>query len=168
MLASLVTAGAVMAAPAAALATKPAHKGKNKTAHGCMQARNAPFIVHGTFVSAVADDPATPASEATVTLKLTGASGHAKRSGDIADQDAVKPGVQVKGAEYTVAAGDAFTLKLNRFEGTDTPSVGDKVRVRGRIAVTKKRCAPAGTSVADRHGAVDIRRVVIGDRDADA
>ena len=119
-------------------------------------------------MSATADDPATPASEATVTLTVTSANSHARNSGEIADQNTNRKGVQVKGAPYTVPAGDAFTLKLNGYEGTDTPSVGDKVKVSGRIKVTKKKCAPAGASTADRYAAPDVRRVAISDRDPDA
>ncbi|MGH2898603.1 MAG: hypothetical protein ACRDMZ_08005 [Solirubrobacteraceae bacterium] len=168
---SLVAAGALLAAPAAAVATKGDHSGKshkNKSANSCAKTHMKGFVVAGTLVSAVADDPTTAASEATVTLTVTGANRHARHSGELADQDATKPGVQVKGATYTVAAGDAFRLKLRGYEGTDTPSAGDRVKVIGRIAVTKKRCAPAGTSVADRYGAVDVRRVSIKDRDPDA
>ena len=68
----------------------------------------------------------------------------------------------------TVPATDAFTLKLNGFEGTDTPSVGDRVRVSGRIAVTKKHCAATGTSTADRYAEPDVKTVTVSDRDADA
>jgi hypothetical protein len=41
------------------------------------------------------------------------------------------------------------------------------VKVSGRIARTKKRCAAEGTSTADRYAAPDVRRVTISDRDAD-
>ena len=65
-------------------------------------------------------------------------------------------GVQVAGATYTVPATDAFVLKLNGYEGTDTPSPGDRVKVSGRIARTKARCAPEGATLADRYA--DSRR----------
>jgi hypothetical protein len=169
MMASLVAAGALLAVPAVGQATDHPNKGKGKGhTTSCTKAHKMPFIVSGKFVSATADNPATPASEATVTLTVTGANHHARVSGDIADQDAVKKGVQVKGATYTVAAGDAFTLKLNGYEGTDTPSVGDRVMVKGKTPLTRKACAPAGTSTADRYGATDITKVTISDRDADA
>ncbi|MDX6691193.1 MAG: hypothetical protein QOG15_2650 [Solirubrobacteraceae bacterium] len=161
-IASLVAAGALLAVPAIGQAAKSA-KAKN-----CTTPHSVAFSVGGKLVSVTPDDPATPASEATVTLKLTSANRHAKKSGDIADQDPVKNGVQVKGAEFTVPAGDAFLLKLNGYQGTDTPSVGDKVKVKGKIALTKKQCAPAGTSTADRYGALDVRKVTIADRDPDA
>ncbi len=165
-----------MALPATVVAAKPADagkpaaKGKPATpgAKACAKTHKVGYAVSGTFVSYTADDPATPASEATVTLKVTNANSHARKSGDIADQDAVKKGVQVKGATYVVAAGDAFKLRLTGYDGTDTPSEGDKVHVTGRIPLTKARCAAPGTTVADRYGAVDVRRVTIGDRDPDA
>jgi len=172
---TLAAAGALLAVPASGLAAKPADAGKpaakgkpaSPGAKRCAKTHKVGYVVSGTLVSMTADDATTPASEATVTLAVTNANSHARKSGDIADQDAVKKGVQVKGATYTVAAGDAYKLKLAGFEGTDTPSAGDRVHVIGRIPLTKKRCAPDGTSVADRYGAVDVKRVTIGDRDPD-
>lgn len=164
---AVVAAGALFAAPAAGLAAHGENHGKGK-AKSCAKAATVGYQVSGTLVSAIADNPATPASEASVTLKVTSANSHAAKSGEIADQNATKKGVQVKGATYTVAAGDAYVLKLNGYEGTDTPSVGDRVKVSGKIKLTKKACAPAGTSTADRYAAPDVKRVTISDRDADA
>jgi hypothetical protein len=171
-LATVVAAGALLALPASVVASKPAGAGKpagkgKQAGKGCAKTHAVGYAVSGTLVSVTPDDPATPASEATVTLTLTNANRHARRSGDIVDQDAVKKGVQPKGFVYTVAAGDAFRLRLNGYEGADTPSAGDRVHVLGRIPLTKPRCAPDGTSIADRYGAVDVKRVVIGDRDPD-
>lgn len=166
---ALAAAGALLAVPAAGLAAKGGNsdtaKGKAKS---CAKVSGLGYQVSGTLVSATADNPATPASEASVTLTVTSANSHAAKSGEIADQNATKKGVQVKGATYTVAAGDAYTLKLNGYEGTDTPSVGDRVKVSGTIKLTKKRCAPAGTSTADRYAAPDVKKVTISDRDPDA
>jgi len=162
-IATLVAACALFAVPATALAAKGG-KGKAKS---CAKTPKVGYQVTGTLVSVTADVPATPASEATVTLTVTSANSHARNSGEIADQDAVKKGVQVVGATYTVPAGDAYVLKLDGYEGTDTPSPGDLVKVSGRIARTKKRCAAANTSSADRYAAPDVRRVTISDRDAD-
>lgn len=163
---SLVAAGALLAVPTAGLAKNGNGngKGKGQTA-SCAKAHHVGFQARGTLVSVTADNPATAASEATVTLTVTNANRHARKSGDIADQDAAKRGVQVKGATLTIAAGDAYTLKLKGYDGTDTPSAGDRVKVQGKIALTKKRCATDGTSVADRYGAIDVRRVTISDRD---
>lgn len=168
---SLVAAGALLAIPAVGQATGNSNKGKGKSkSHtaNCAKQHKATFVVHGTLVSVALDDPATPASEATVTLKVTSANAHAGKSGDIADQNAARKGVQVKGAMLTIAAGDAYALKLKGYEGTDTPSLGDRVKVQGKTALTKKKCAPAGTSTADRYGVTDVRTVRISDRDADA
>jgi hypothetical protein len=171
ILAATVGAGALLAAPAAALAGKGDHgtsKSHGKGAAGCTTTHSHGYALTGTLVAVTADDAATPASEATVTLKVLHGNGAARRSGDIADQDAVRPGVQIRGAEFTVPAGDAFVLRLKRYQGTDTPSVGDRVKVKGRIAATSKKCAAAGASIADRLGAIDVRRVTISDRDQDA
>ena len=167
IVATLVAAGSLLAAPAAGLAAKGGNSATAK-AKSCAKALTLSYRVSGTLVSATADNPATPASEASVTLKVTSANSHAAKSGEIADQNATKKGVQVKGATYTVAAGDAYTLKLNGYEGTDTPSVGDRVKVSGKIKLTKKACAPAGTSTADRYAAPDVTKVTISDRDPDA
>jgi hypothetical protein len=168
-IASAIVAGALLAAPAAALAKKGDHANNKagNVAANCAKTHSVGFGLVGTLVSITADDPATPASEATVTLNVLAGNGHARRSGEIADQDATKPGTQIRGAVFTVPAGDAFTLRLHGYQGTDTPSVGDRVKVNGRIARTSRKCAPAGTSNADRLGAIDVRRVTISDRDAD-
>jgi hypothetical protein len=168
---SAIAAGALLAAPAAALAKSGDHGNSHKTnkaAAACAKAHSVGFSVLGTLVSATADNPATPASEATVTLTVLAANHNARRSGDIADQDAAKPGIQVRGATFTVPAGDAFKLRLRGYQGTDTPSPGDLVKVNGRIARTKARCAAPGTSAADLFGAIDVRKVTVHDRDPDA
>lgn len=171
--ASLVAAGSLLAAPAIGQAAKPASPGKSgthsKSTKSCAKAHSVGFSLGGTLVSLTADNPATTdVNEASVTMTITSGNAAAKRSGEIADQNAGKKGVQIKGATYTVSGTDAFKLRLNGYEGTDTPSVGDKVKVNGRIALTAKKCAPAGTSLADRLGAVDVKKVTISDRDPDA
>lgn len=158
MIATLTAAGALLALPAAGLAAKGGNSAKGK-AKSCAKTKQVGYQVGGTLVSAGAG---------TVTLKVTSANAHARRSGELADQDAAKKGLQAKGAEVTVPATDSFTLKLKGYEGADTPSVGDKVKVSGRISVTKKRCAAAGTSTADRYAEPDVKTVTITDRDADA
>ena len=167
-LASLVTAGALLAAPAIGQAAKPVKAAKTPPTKSC-KAVSVGYSVGGTLVSATLDDPATAAvNEGSITLKVTSANKAARNSGEIADQDATKPGLQYKGAEMTLAvATDAYTVKLNGYEAPDTPSVGDKVQAVGKIALTKKRCAPAGTSLADRYAAPNVRKVTISDRDAD-
>jgi hypothetical protein len=173
-IASVIAAGAVLAAPAAALAKHDDHAKKQNKPHknhvaNCTKTHSVGFGLTGTLVAFTADDTATPANEASVTLTIKSANRHARNSGDIADQDAAKPGIQAAGATFTVAAAtDPFNLRLKHYQGTDTPSVGDRVKVRGRIARTSRKCAPAGTSIADRLGAIDVRRVTISDRDPDA
>ena len=100
-----------------------------------------------------------------MTLTVTAANSHARKSGELADADGATEGVQIV-ATYR-PADDDFVLKLNGFEEPDTPSAGDRVKVSGRIPVTKKRCAPADTTTADRYGTPDVRRVTISDRDED-
>jgi|GEM_PF-1719922 len=167
-LASVIAAGALLAVPAAGIAAKHGKaKGKPASAEACAKAHAVGFSVRGTLVSVTPDVAATPASEATVTMTVRSANRHARRSGELADMNATKPGVQPRGATYTVAAGDAYVLRLRGYEGMDAPSAGDRVRVGGKVALTRKRCA-AATSVADRYGTVDVRKVAIADRDADA
>ena len=167
MIATLTAAGALLALPATGLAQKGGHGASKGKAKSCATAKKVAYQVGGTLESVTLDDPATAGNQATITLKVIAANMHARRSGELADQNATKKGVQVKGAMVTVAATDAFTLKLNGFAGTDTPSVGDRVRVSGKIAVTKKHCAAAGTTTADRYAEPDVRTVTISDRDAD-
>ena len=160
---TLVAAIALLAVPATAVAA-PGGQGKAKN---CAKAPKVGYIVKGTLGSVTQDDPNTEAFEGTVTFTVTSANSHARKSGDIADQDATTEGVQVAGATYTVPATDAFILRLNGYEGADTPSAGDRVMVIGRIARAKSRCVSDTTSTADRYGAVDVRRVMVWDEDAD-
>jgi hypothetical protein len=163
MVGTLVVAAAMLAVPATAVAA-PSGKGLTKS---CAKTPKVGYLVKGTLVSVTQDDPATGAFEGTVTITVTSANSHARKSGDIADQDPVTEGVQVAGATYTVPATDAFLLRLHDFEGADTPSVGDLVKVAGRIPRTKARCMPDTTSLAARYRTPDVRRVGIWDEDAD-
>lgn len=162
-----LAAGALLALPATGLAA-PGGQGKSQgKAKRCAKAPKVGFQVTGTYVSHVADDPNTTGNQATVTLKVTSANSHARKSGEIADQNLAEDGVQVAGATYTVPASDVdgFKLSLNGYGEGETPTVDvDRVRVIGRIARTKARCAPDGTSLADRYGAVNVRKVTISDR----
>jgi hypothetical protein len=163
-IATLAAAGALLALPATALAAK----GGQGKAQNCAKTSTRGYQLGGTLMSVTPDDPATlDTSEASVTLTVTSANRHARNSGEIADQDATRKGVQVKGATYTVPATDVFTLMLNGYVDPDTPSVGDRVNVNGRVALTKKRCASNDTRTADRYAALDVRRVTVSDRDAD-
>jgi hypothetical protein len=158
----LVAAFALVAMPASAAPGKG--KGKGKSGSNCTLKRG--FTVRGTLQSFTPDNPATEADEEEITITVTNANRHARRSGEIEDQDPSTPGVQVKGATYSVS-GDPFKYKLVGYSGSDTPSVGDKVKLVGKIRYTKKRCAPEGTSLEDRYGEPNIRKATIKDADPD-
>ena len=157
---------ALVAFPATGLAKRGEHgkhgKHAERTEHAkggksCTKAHSVGFQVGGTLVSMIADDPAT----ATVTLTVTSANKHARESGELADQNADRKGVQAKGATYTVPVGDAFELRLSNDYGDAAPVAGDRVKVKGRVPVTRKRCADEGTSTADRYGTPDVTRVSV-------
>ena len=174
LIAAVTAAGALVALPATGVAETGKDNGKGqekqaqaktKTNKRCAKTQKVGFSVSGTLVSVTADDPATTdKNESAVTLTVTNANSHARKSGEIADQDAARKGTQVAGATYTVAG----PVKLDGFEGTDTPSPGDAVKVNGKIALTKKKCAAAGTTEADRYAAPTIKKITVSDRDADA
>jgi hypothetical protein len=154
---------AVVVAVLALAAVPPTASAKHGGSHGkSCAAKSKAFVVKGTLVSFTADDATTPANDASVTLTVTGANRHARKSGELVDEDAGTVGTQVT---YT-AASDPFAVKLSGYDGAaDTPSAGDKVRVKGKIAYTKKRCAPDGTSVEDRYGEPNVKRVKLVDKD---
>jgi hypothetical protein len=158
---TLAVAVALFAVPATAVAAKGGQGKSQGKVKSCVKQPSVGYQVAGTLVSVTADDTTTPDSEATVTLLVTNANSHARKSGELADMDPTTDGVQVAGATYTVPATDAFVLKLNGYEGTDAPAVGDRVKVSGRIARTKKRCAEEGATTADRYSTPDVRRVTI-------
>jgi hypothetical protein len=164
-IAALALAAALAVVPASALAAKGGHgkaKGKGK-AKSCAKALTRGFQLTGTLVSMTADDAATAdSSEATLTLVVTSANQHARNSGELEDQNADRKGVQVVGATYTVPAGDAFVLMLGD-DGAAVPSEGDRVKVKGRIAITKKRCAAQDAATADRYATPDVTRVKVSD-----
>ena len=150
---ALALAAALFAVPATAFGAKggqgKSKKGGQGKAKNCAKAHKVGFQVGGTLVSVTVDDSATTeASEASVTLTVTSANSHARKSGVLV------------GETYTVPAGDAFELKLGD-DGTAVPAAGDRVKVKGRVAVAKKRCATEGASVADRYATPDVLRVKI-------
>jgi hypothetical protein len=169
-IAALAATIALVALPATGVAKKGEHgkrgahteHAKGGKGKSCAKVHSRGFQIGGTLVSMTADDPATlDASEATVTLTVTSANKHARESGELADQDAERKGVQAKGATYTVPVGDAFELRLSETYGAATPAAGDLVKVKGRVAVTKKGCAEEGTSTADRYATPDVTRVSV-------
>ena len=138
---TVALAAALFAVPATALGAKggqgKSKKGGQNKAKNCAKTHKVGFQVGGTLVSV------TP-----VTLTVTSANSHARKSGELV------------GGTYTVPAGDAFELKLGD-DGTAVPAAGDRVKVKGRVAVTKKRCAAEGATVADRYDTPDVIRVKI-------
>ncbi len=157
-IAALAAAGAVLALPATGAAQRPDNPGHQGRERSCQNVRTVAYQVTGTLVSATAES---------VTMTVRSANSHARKSGEIVDQNASRRGVQVRGATVTVPV-IAAMLRLSGYEGTDTPSAGDRVKVSGRIPLQKRNCAPSGTSLADRYGAPQVRRVTISDRDPDS
>jgi hypothetical protein len=165
---ALIGAVALLAFPATGLAKKGEHGKHGKHGHAnqnkaksCAKLHTVGYQVGGTLVSMTADDPdTTDTSEATVTLTVTSANSHARNSGELEDQNADRKGNQVKGATYTIPAGDAFVMKLGD-DGALVPAAGDRVKVKGRIAMTKKRCAEEGATADDRYATPDVTRVSI-------
>jgi hypothetical protein len=119
------------------------------------------FTVRGTLVDDFTQSATKTANSISITV--TSANRHARNSGELADQNASKRGVQAKGASFSVT-GDSFKYKLVEFEAGEDPAAGDKVKIIGKITYTKKKCAP-GMSLAARYGDVNIRKVVIKDAD---
>ena len=175
LLALLVAACALLVAPAVGQAHhKPGHTKGPKSEHQtsghskrCKKSeKNVGFVVRGTLTSFTADNPLTPASDPSVSITVTGANRHARSSGELVDTDPATPGTQVQGGPYTVSgATDPFKVKLVDFETGEEPAAGDSVKIIGKVARTKAKCAPPGTSLEDRYGDVNVRKVVIHDAD---
>ena len=169
-IATLAAAGALLAVPAVGQAHhKSGHtNGGNGggTSKSCAKKStvNKGFVVRGTLVSVTLDNPATQANEGVVTITVTGQNRHARRAG-LTDVDTNTAGTQyrLRGANDA----DGYRLTLEDYQGTDTPSAGDAVRIVGKVAVKKKKCAAPGTSLEARYGAVNVRQVTIADRDPD-
>ncbi len=166
-MALLVATGALLAVPAIGQADKPVNgthghptgkaKGQGKS---CAKKPtvNKGFVVKGTLVTYDAGAPA--AGDETVTVNVTKMNKHASRS-DLTD---ALPAVA--GLQYTITgADDPFKVQLSGYEldatPADVPNTGDKVRIIGKVAVTRKKCAAPGASVAARYGKVDVRKVKI-------
>jgi hypothetical protein len=143
---ALAVAAALLAAPASALAAKGGQGKAQGKVKSCAKTLTRGYQVTGTLVSWTEDS---------VTLTVTSANRHARNSGEL------------EGETYTVPSTDAYELKLGD-DGAAVPSVGDRVKVKGRIAVTKKRCADEGAILADRYATPDVTRVTISDREPEA
>ena len=173
-IALLTAAGALLAVPAIGQAhrTGDQHnhgqgKAKGKSGDRCVV--NKGFVVKGTLTnlaSYVADDSATPINEANVPVTVTGANRHARRAGVDVGDTYTADGTPATPA--TVDNDDSFSVHLSGYEvgqtPPDGPSLGDRVRIIGKVAVTKRKCEP-NASLEDRYDAVNIRKVKIVDAD---
>ena len=163
-MALLVAAAALMVVPAIGEAHKTGSqhnhgKAKGKNKNKCVV--NKGFVVKGTWVAYTADNPATEANEGTVTITVTKANKHARVSGDLTDANPVLAGTQ-----YTVPTSDRFKVTLSEYEAGEAPGANDRVRISGKVAVTKKRCATAEQdTVAERYGDVNIKKVAFTEVD---
>jgi hypothetical protein len=160
----LVTAGALFAVPAVAQATHNSHHNPGGNSQGksqaCDNTLSRAFVVKGTVVSFDGTD---------VEISVTGANRHARNSGELQDQDLSTSGTQVAGDTHTTSAGsDSFKLVLSGYETGETPQVGDKVRLIGKIAIVKKRCADEGATIEARSTDVNLRKVQIIEPEEDA
>ena len=155
-----MTAALALLVPAAATAERPSSpgsqgKGKTPSSKGRCGKVNKGYVVAGTLVSHTLTQNPDGTYDGTVTVKVTKANSHAKKSGATTDSEQT----------YTldddkVSFGEGVTDGAD--EGTDVGLAdvvaGDKVRVLGKIAVqkkgSKKKACPG-----DRYGAVDVRKV---------
>jgi len=168
-MALLIAAGALLAIPAVGQAHHKGGHSKGGKGKSCAEKPTVDkgFVVKGTLVNYTADNPATTGNETSVEITVTGANRHARVSGELKDTNATKRGVQVAGQPYKVDAGgsDPFGVRLSGYETGEAPAAGDKVRIVGKIAVRRKKCADKDATLAERYGAVNIRRVKIIDAD---
>jgi hypothetical protein len=162
-LAAAVAAVAVVAAPVAADARRDNdNRRSNRSANNC-RPHHPVFEVTGTLQSFTPDTSGTDANEAALRMTVRNANRHARRSGELTDVDPSRRGVQVRGGTFEVDNdSDRFRVRLLRFETGETPAAGDRVRVSGRITLAKRRCSP-NTSLADRYGELNVKRVRIVD-----
>jgi len=157
-LAMAVAVGALLAVPAVGQAHHKTGHTQGGQGKSCAKkpAVSKGFVVKGTLVSYTADNPATPANEATpLVITVTRANRHARVSGDLVDTNPLLAGVQ-----YSVPTSDAFTVRLAEYEANEVPGAGDSVHIIAKVAVTKRKCAtPEQDTVAERYGAVNVRKV---------
>ena len=167
----LTAAGALLAVPAIGQADKRpgGHHNHGKRAKSCTAQPNVNkgFVVKGTLKTYQADTDATNGDQTKVVLNVTGANRHARLSA-FTDIDTGTPGFQYGNATYTANASTdrlGFKLRLSGYEGTDAPSLGDKVRVIGKVPVIRKKCVDGNGTLASRYlvDDIDIRRVKIID-----
>ena len=172
-IALLIAAAALLAVPAIGQANhgsphgkakgkaKAKTKGKGKTRDRCTVHKG--YVVKGTLTNY------TGPNNESVTISVTGANKHARVSGELTDTNTNQDGVQVSGGSYTVDhvnPEDAFSVVFSGYDDAAdrTTTASDKVRIIGKVAVTKRKCEP-NASLEDRYDAVDVRKVKIVDAD---
>lgn len=132
--AALAVGGVAAEAKPGAHAKKPAKAGKAKGyARKCAKPRKVGFVVKGAFVSG---------ADKTVTLKVTKANRHARKSG-------------------LVTVGENFTAVARKVRyvnsgGPADAEAGDKVRVVGKVTKLKKGCTASGFTPA-----ASVRKVTV-------
>jgi len=151
---ALLAAAALVAVPVAAEAAKGGKRTVNKS-----------FVVTGKLKQDgfSPDDPSTTSvNEAGVKITVKNANRHARRSGELQDQNTSKKGVQVKGGSYMLDNNDdSFTVVRSGYESGEQPGENDKVRITGKIPYTRDK----GLELDERYGEPNIRRVKIVDTD---
>ena len=169
MVALLTAAGALLAVPAIGQAhrTGDQHnhgqgkgKGKGKAKSNCVV--NKGFVVKGTLVAGGYNAGTAAPGDETVTIDVTKMNKHASRSGLT---DAVPGGtLQYRVTNAAGPGGDPFRLQISDEVPSTAPGAGDRVRISGKVAVTKRKCEP-NASLEDRYDAVNVRKVKIVDAD---
>lgn len=145
-MAVLLALGALAAAPLAEATHQPNHDPDSKSKKCKKPTTKKAFVVKGKLAQ-----PLTVNTSEVNSITVTGANRHARNSG------------VVKGDSYMV--NDAFDLKLSGFEALETPGLDDKVRIRGKIEVTKKKCATPEATLVGRYGETDFKKVRVIDKD---
>jgi len=146
-MAVLLALGALAAAPLAEATYQSNHDPGSKSQKCKKPTKKKAFVVKGTL------DALVPGTDPMVDITVTRANRHARNSGLV-----------VKGDPYMVnGATDpgGFNLKLSGYEASEDPEAGDKVRIKGKIPVTKKKCPTSN----GRYGEPDIKRVKVIDKD---
>jgi len=158
----LLAAASLAAVPVAAEAARGGHEGGHR---GGKRTVNKSYVVTGKLKQDgfSADDPVTTSvNEAVVEITVKNANRHARRSGELEDQNTSRKGVQVKGGNYALDNDDdLFKVVLSGYEQGEQPAANDKVRIAGKIPYARDK----SLSLADRYGVPNIRRIKLVDSD---
>ncbi len=165
---TLLAVGALAAVPVAEAGQKIGDGSGSKSKQCKKPTKKKSFVVKGTLDASVTDAGGAPThlDGSVIDITVTGANRHARKSGEIADQDPGRAGVQVRGADYMVdGATDQYNLKLSGYEASEDPEAGDKVRIKGKIPVAKKKCAAPDATLDERYGEPNVKKVKVIDKD---